>query len=387
MKKSLGLLVVAFFLAQGLWAQFYTTLPREERKALAEDYYLVGEQYEKDGQAQKGKEFKEMAFNIDPQLNPAQIQQQTLPSAAALILEGKARLAEVPPERAEAIRAVLSSRFLRLASAFLSKDTAGMLSLMDGSLYLADLNAELTQAQIASQLDAFFASTDLGGLAPSDIFELSSLTVMQVPAAQTGRWGEVYALRIRSKKDFSKQIAFWTQQQQYLYRRVGNQWLLFSVGQKLPPSTWTPKPVPTKVAGARMSPALAVDPTPTIEAAFLACINDFLRKDVTKATQYFANEVLIIRLDATLTRQEIADTFEGYFESSDFTGLTAKDILYPDSVYVVRTDRFSDMVTGPEYLLGARSRLELSQQVEFWTRFSDFYFTQENGAWRIFAIF
>ena len=105
MKKLLPLLLV--FVASGLWAQFYTTLPREDRRTLAEAYYLVGQQYEQRGENQKAQNFKDMAFNIDPGLDPANIQLKDLPSAAALILEGKAKLAAVPRTRAEATQELI----------------------------------------------------------------------------------------------------------------------------------------------------------------------------------------------------------------------------------------------------------------------------------------
>ena len=159
MKKLLSLLVLLVFVATGLWAQFYTTLPRDVRKNLAEAYYLVGRQYEQKGDTQKARNFQDMAYNIDPGLDPSNIQIQDLRSAAALILEGKAKLAAVPRTREEATQALLKSKFLRLVSAFLSKDTAGMLELMDGSLYFGDLGVEMTQAQIEGQLNSFFAGT------------------------------------------------------------------------------------------------------------------------------------------------------------------------------------------------------------------------------------
>ena len=92
------------FAASGLWAQFYTTLPREERRTLAEAYYLVGQQYEQRGDNQKAQNFKDMAFNIDPGLDPANIQLKDLPSAAALILEGKALLKEDPGKGIEKVK-------------------------------------------------------------------------------------------------------------------------------------------------------------------------------------------------------------------------------------------------------------------------------------------
>ena len=178
MKKLLPLLVL--LVSTSLWAQFYANLPRDERRTLAEAYYLVGQQYEQSGDRQKGAEYKEMAYNIDPGLDPANIQLRDLPSAASLILEGKARLAAMPRTRVEATQELIKSKFLRLVSAFLSKDTAAMLELMEGSVYFSDLGIELTQDQMQTQLNSFFASTDLSGLAPSEVFDLGSLTVSPV---------------------------------------------------------------------------------------------------------------------------------------------------------------------------------------------------------------
>lgn len=381
MKKLLPLLVLLVFVATGLWAQFYTTLPRDVRKNLAEAYYLVGKQYELKGETQKARDFRDMAYNIDPGLDPANIQIQDLPSAAALILEGKAKLAAVPRTREEATQELLKSKFLRLVSAFLSKDTAGMLELMDGSIFFGDLGVELTQAQIEQQLNGFFAGTDLTGLAPSEVYDLNSLNVAPV----TTQWGETFAIQIRAKMDFSKQVAFWSTQQKYLMHQSAGRWLLFSVGQKLPPSNWRPKPAPRVTRQA--APGLESGPQPEIKAALLACLKAFLNKDVDTASRYFANEVTIIRLNTTLSREEIAETFQGYFEDADFSAVSGEDIVDPKSIFVSPSDRFQDQSRGEEYLLTVKTRLDLSDTIPFWTRFQDYYFAEEMGAWRIFAIF
>ncbi len=381
MKKLLPLLILLVFVAAGLWAQFYTTLPRDVRKNLAEAYYLVGRQYEQKGDTQKARDFQDMAYNIDPGLDPANIQIQDLRSAAALILEGKAKLAAVPRTRKEATQELLKSKFLRLVSAFLSKDTTGMLELMDGSLYFGDLGVEMTQAQIEEQLSSFFAGTDLTGLAPSEVYDLSSLGVTPV----TTPWGETYAIQIRAKMDFSKQVAFWSTQQKYLMHQSAGRWLLFSVGQKLPPANWRPKPAPRFTPQA--ASGLESGPQPEIKAALLACLDAFMDKDVDTASRYFANEVTIIRLNTTLSRREIAETFQGYFDDADFSAVSGEDIVDPKSIFVSPSDRFPDQSRGEEYLLTVKTRLDLSDTIPFWTRFQDYYFAEEMGAWRIFAIF
>ena len=381
MKKLLPLLTLLVFVAAGLWAQFYTTLPRDVRKNLAEAYYLVGRQYEQKGDTQKARDFQDMAYNIDPGLDPANIQIQDLRSAAALILEGKAKLAAVPRTREEATQELLKSKFLRLVSAFLSKDTTGMLELMDGSLYFSDLGVEMTQAQIEEQLNSFFAGTDLSGLAPSEVYDLNSLGVTPV----TTPWGETYAIQIRAKMDFSKQVAFWSTQQKYLMHQSTGRWLLFSVGQKLPPANWRPKPAPRFTPQA--ASGLESGPQPEIKAALLACLDAFMDKDVDSASRYFANEVTIIRLNTTLSRGEIAETFQGYFDDADFSAVSGEDIVDPKSIFVSPSDRFPDQSRGEEYLLTVKTRLDLSDTIPFWTRFQDYYFAEEMGAWRIFAIF
>jgi hypothetical protein len=381
MKKLFPLLILLVFVATGLWAQFYTTLPREERKTLAEAYYLVGQQYEQKGENQKARDFKDMALNIDPGLDPANIQLQDLPSAAALILAGKAKLAAIPRTRAEATQELLKSKFLRWISALLSEDTAGMLELMEGSVYFGDLESELTQSQIGSVLDGFFASADLSGLAPTEVYDLESLTVTPV----TGPWGETYAIQVRAKMDFSDEVVFWTQAQKYLMHQSKGKWLLFSIGQKLPPSSWKPQAAPQIT---RTGPAgLEAGPQSEIEEALLACLDAFLDKDVNAAARYFADEVRIIRLDTTLTREEIAQTFMGYFEGADFSGVSGSEVVDADSIFVSPSDRFPAQSRGEEYLLTVKTRLDLSDTIPFWTRFQDYYFAEEMGAWEIFAIF
>lgn len=381
MKKLLPLLVLLAFVATGLWAQFYTTLPREERKALAESYYLVGQQYDQKGESQKARDFKDMAFNIDPGLDPSNIQLKDQPSAAALILEGKAKLAAIPRTRAEATQELIKSKFLRWVSAFLSKDSAAMLELMEGSVYFGDLDMEMNQSQMKAQLDGFFATADLGGLAPTEVFDLNSLTVSPVAT----RWGETYAIEVRAKMDFSKQVPFWARQQKYLMHQSKGRWLMFAIGQKLPPARWTPKAAPAAAPSA--AAALEAVPQPDIKAALLACLDAFLDKDVDTASRYFSDEVQIIRMNTSLSRREIAETFKGYFDQADFSSVAAGDVVDADSIFVGPTDRFPGQSRGQEYLLTVKTRLDLSDTIPFWTRFQDYYFAEERGAWRIFAIF
>jgi hypothetical protein len=130
-----------------------------------------------------------------------------------------------------------------------------------------------------------------------------------------------------------------------------------------------------------------VDELKAIREAFLASLEHFLAKQTDEASRYFSREILILRLNATLTREEMAATFEGYFEGSDFSGVTAGDVVDTGSISVEPSQRFAVQQPGPVYLLSVRTRLDLSDKIPFWTRFQEYYFSPEEGDWRIFAIF
>lgn len=385
MKRILCSVVIFLFIVGAVWAQFYEKLSREQRRELAEAYYLVSRQYAQAGEKAKAGEFERMAYNIDPGLDPSRIQLKEQPSAASLIIEGKAVLAAAPRERAEAVQQLIKSRFLRLVSSFLTKDAESMLELMDGSVYFTKLDLELKQADMRRELNGFFAQINLaGGLAPSQVFDLNSLEVATIAAASP-QWGETHAVRVRARMDFSAQVAFWEDNQQYLFHRSGTRWLLFSVGQKLPAAAWVPKQA--LETAARKAAAPQAGPGGEIREALLESLNYFLQKNVERAAQFFAEEILILRLNTSLTRQEMASTFEGYFEDSDFSGIKPSDLLDTNSISVEESDRFAQAIKGPVYLLSVKTKLDLSDKIPFWTRFQEYYFSSEEGSWKIFAIF
>jgi hypothetical protein len=138
MKRTLWLVVVILLAAGSAWAQFYERLSDAERQSLAEAYYLAGRQYAEQGLKDKGRDFEQMAYNIWPSLDPASIQPEGEPGAAAAI-------SRVRPAPSEAVEPLLRSLFLRLVSAFLTEDTGGMLELMDGTVYFTKLDRELSQ--------------------------------------------------------------------------------------------------------------------------------------------------------------------------------------------------------------------------------------------------
>jgi hypothetical protein len=382
MKRILCVGLLALLAAGASWAQFYDGLGAAERRDLAEAYYLVGQRYAQQGEPAKGREFEGMAFHIDPGLDPAALEVAGPETGPARPEYGAAPKRE-SPEVSEAMVALLRSRFLRLVSAFLTEDLPTLLSMMDGSLWFSRFDRELGQEAIAADLSNFFARADLsGGLAPSAVFDLASLEVLQVKGAPG--WGPSYAVRIRARADFSEEVAFWEQEQQYLYHPRDRQWLLFAVGSGMPPASWNPQ---APVAAPTMSAAAAVGDLRAIREAFLASLGHFLARQTGEASNYFTREILIVRLNATLTREEMAATFEGYFEGGDFSGVSAEEVVDTGSISVEPSERFAGERPGPLYRLSVRTRLDLSESIPFWTRFQEYYFSAEEGGWRIFAIF
>ncbi len=386
MKKvtSLLILIAVIILAGGQpsWGQI-KDLAQSERIELAEAYYLVSLQYGKVGEPDKAKAFLETAFAIYPGLDPEKIEIRDVPTAALLILKGETKIL-APPERIDANIRLIRSKFLRLISSFLAKDTGSFLELFDGSVYLTALDREFSRDEIRTGMDDFFATASLRGLVPSQFYDINSLEITGAPASIPKSWGETYILTIDAKIDFSSAISFWDIRQQFLIHRTEKGWLFFSSGRSLPPSDWKPM----RAAGGISAPPLPeAGPGKEIKEAFLSCLSYFLRKDVSNAAGFFADEVLILRLNVNLSRDELASTFAGYFEAYDFSKLRLEDVLEQKSIIVEESPSFSENKGLTAYLLTVKTRLDLSDTIPFWTRFQEYYFTQEQGAWKIFAIF
>ena len=77
----------------------------------------------------------------------------------------------------------------------------------------------------------------------------------------------------------------------------------------------------------------------------------------------------------------------GYFDTLDFTGITTDSLIYPDSIFLVRSFKFKNQLALPVYLLTVKTKIDLSGKIPFWTRYQEYYFTKDEGIWKIFAIF
>jgi len=381
MKKLSIYIIVLMLITQVSWAQFYQELASEQREELAEAYYLVGTEYLKVDKPGKGADFKSMAYNINPRLQPEKIKEKDLPQAAKLILSREGFFIGEKPE------SLLRSKFKRLVGSFLAEDITSILEFVKGSLYINKLQTEATRQEIAGALTDFFAAVSLKGLAPSELFNFNSITFNWDQHDKAARWGETCLLTIQSKGDFSDYTCLWESEQGFLFSKIGGKWHIISIGKEIPPVSWKPQGVTSRVITRDES---SDQGRVQVKTAFMECVSFFLDKDIRSATEYLHDQIKILRLNTTLSKEEMISTFQGYYENSDFTGVNPQDVINEESIFVEMSERFSSEIPGQVYLLTVKTRLDLSDQIPFWTRFQEYFFTEEpvkGGDWKIFAIF
>ena len=385
MRKTIVLSVLLLSFAAGLvWAQFWKNYTDTDRRATAEAYWLAGSQYQKIGQPEVGGSFKAMAREIDPTLDPNAISDQTLPSAAELLAQG--RTTEIAAGAPGIPTGAVSSFFLRFLGALVEKDPAGIAGFLDGSVYLTRIPAEVTRSDAQAAMAYFFKNAPLKDLKPSQVYNLDSIVVRREPPAAQAAWGEAYTLTINAAADYSQYVSFWDMTQQFFVRRVSGNWYVFGYGPTMPPLTWTPQEAEPPAAQLAPTAAADSDAGSSISQAFTSCVSALLKKDAEGALAHMSQSIHFLRMRQSVTRDELRTTLQGYFDTADFKNAGASDVLNLDSVFVEPSASPVDGVTGDIYMLNVQSRMDLSAGIPFWSSYQRYYFVQEAGNWVIFAI-
>jgi hypothetical protein len=366
------------------WSQFYKDYDDATRRSLAEATWLAGKQYQAVGKTAKGAEYVEMAFHIWPDLDTSSISDAVaLPSAAELLAQGTPLLVTAPADEQSAAR-TLSSFFLRFVAALLDEDAPAAAGFLDGSVYLVKLGSEVSRIDAEDQLAALFEGVSLSGLGPSDVYDLDTLVTSKAPASMSAAWGDTWIMKVRAKADFSQYLPFWEQQQQFYVRSDASQRYIAAIGQGAPPAAWKPaKAAPVAAAAPAASEAETVQ---AVRDAWTGCLTAFLAKNADAAVTFMDDEVRLLRMQQTVSRDELKASFLGTFDATDFGGLTLEDLIEAQTVFVQRTTDYESEVGGPVYLLGAKARMDLSDTIPFWTTWQAYYLHPVDGAWRIFAI-
>jgi len=365
------------------WSQFYRDYDDATRKSLAEATWLAGKQYQAVGKTAKGAEYIEMAFHIWPDLDTSSISDIALPTAAELLAQGGARLIAAPADEQSAAR-TLSSFFLRFVAALLDEDAPAAAGFLDGSVYLIKLGSEVSRTDAQDQLATLFEGVSLAGLGPSDVYDLDTLVTTKAPASLSAAWGDTWILSANARADFSEYLPFWEKQQQFFVRSDASQRYIAAIGQGAPPAAW--RPATAAPAAAAAPTASEAETAQAVKDAWTGCLTAFLSKNADAAVTFMDDEVRLLRMQQTVSREELKASFVGTFESTEFGGITLEDLVDPETVFVQRTSDFESEVDGPVYLLGAKATMDLSDTIPFWTTWQGYYFHSVDGAWSMFAI-
>jgi hypothetical protein len=382
MRNRVFVAVLLLLAGTGLaWSQFWKDMGASERQTLGESYWLAGDRYEAVGKVEKGREHKALARLIWPDLDPAAITESDQPSAAELLASGRARPLGAA---ADAATPALNSFFLRFVGALLDEDATAVAGFLDGSVYLSSVPVEMTRGQARDQLAAMFDEVSLAGYTPSSVYDLDSIVISPAPPAVAASVGEAYTLRVDARADFSSALAFWEERQQYFVRRAPEGWSIFAIGRSAPPAGWRPRQAPAvEAATVVVSDAEASE---AIVDAFTGCLSAFLAENADGALAFMADEVTFLRLRQTVTRDELSTTFLGYFETTDFGGAGVDDVVDTAAIFVEPADSPVDGVNGRVYRLNAEALVDLSATIPFLGKYQRYYFREEAGDWKIFAI-
>jgi hypothetical protein len=385
MKKRFILAAVLLCAATILgWSQFYKDYDDATRKSLAEATWLAGKQYQAVGKTAKGAEYVKMAFHIWPDLDTSSISNAiALPSAAELLAQGSTQIIAAPADERSAAR-TLSSFFLRFVAALLDEDAPAAAGFLDGSVYLIKTRSEVSRPDAEEQLAALFEGVSLAGLGPSDVYDLDTLVTAKAPASLSAAWGDTWILKVNARADFSEYLPFWEKQQQFYVRSDASQRYIAAIGQGVPPAAWRPAEAAPLAAAA--PEAGAAEDAQAVRHAWEGCLEAFLSKNADVAVTFMDDEVRLLRMQQTVSREELEASFNGTFESTDFGGLTLEDLVDPETIFVQRTSDYEAEVEGYVYLLGAKARMDLSDTIPFWTTWQAYYFRSVDGDWKIFAI-
>jgi hypothetical protein len=383
MRKTIILSVLLLSLSAGLWAQFWEDYTNKQRETVGEAYWLAGQQYQAIGKTEKGSQYMAVAKQIYPQLDPAMIADQALPSATELLARGGTT--EIGSGAAGVPAGAISSFFLRFVGTLLDKDADAVVEFLDGSVYLSGLSAEVTREEARPALAAFFKDAPLEELQPSAVYDLESVVVSGTSAAMHAVWGEAYVLTVNAKVDYSEHVGFWEMKQRFFIRRVSGNWYLFAYGRTPPPLTWAPQgasPSPEK------APAVAqiAEASASIAEAFKACMSSLLTEDAEGALVHMSPSIRFLRLRQSVTKEELKTTLQGYFETTDFASASTEDVVDLDSVFVEPSTSPVEGVAGDVYMLNVKAKVDLSGSIPFWSSFQRYYFINVSGNWVIFAI-
>ena len=129
-----------------------------------------------------------------------------------------------------------------------------------------------------------------------------------------------------------------------------------------------------------------VDETKAVVETFNSFLEALLRKDAEGAAGHVQQNVRFLKLNQTVSREELKTSLQGYFDTADFGSQTPTDVVDSDSLFVERVTSPVDGVDGTVYVLNAKAKIDLSASVPIWSTYQRYYFARDGEDWKIFAL-
>ena len=382
MRNRLFVAVLLLLVGAGFaWSQFWKDMGDRERQALGESYWLAGQQYEAVGKIEKGREHKALARLIWPDLEPAAITDQEQPSAAELLASGRAKPIG---GAADSVTPALNSFFLRFVGAILDEDAAAVAGFLDGSVYVSSVPVELERAQAQVELAALFEGVSLSGYTPSSVYDLDSIVISPAPQGVSASVGESYSLRVAARADFSAALSFWEKRQQFFIRKAPEGWSIFAIGQTPPPAGFRPqRAAAVAAAPAELSDAEASD---AVTDAFTGCLSRIPREERRRRPRLHGRRGGLPAPAPDGEPRGAAHDIPRLLREHRFRGSSVEDIVDTENIFVEPAASPVDGIAGKVYRLNAEALVDLSATIPFLGTYQRYYFREEAGDWKIFAI-
>lgn len=360
-------------------------LSPEKKTEMAESYYLAGLQYEEVGKLDLAAGMRRLAFELKPDLDPEAIGEQQ---------REKIDLPDRPP--AEEVdttgwtSSLVVSQLLRLASAFLAHDSDAIVSMLDGSVFVAGMN--VTRSQAHTVLDALFAERSLAGISLGQIYDVDNVIAHRYGIG-TGALEDAFEVSLDARMDLSADVPFWGTQQRFVLRPVGDTWLvsaiLFSNEQRVP-ANWSPAPMESAAEAERRMHASAarikaLADRSSVVTAVIDGADRFLEKDTAGVLAAVDHEIRLPDGSA-VTRESLRTMLDDYFGSSPYRGLTADEVIEVGMVEALDADG------GGADGGSARYRVEVTFAAQYQEAFPSFRSGQSlelrdaDGRWVVYAI-
>lgn len=363
MKKIFIIIILSFCVLGVGYTQFYSDLPYQEKKELAEAYYLVGQQYIKVGKIDKGNDFINMAYRIFPDLRSDDIETGEAPTRKKTEIIGTWQPRYNPVPTGVTAENAVKYHFSKFLRGFFTEDKDTMLEVVDKKLFLPGIEPGIPKAELDARLQYLFLQEDISTIPPSQIADLQSITVKPVDRYI---WQASVKPAQNRSYDIESYLPYGTEKLTFYFRVVGESWLIFAF-HELPPQV-----------------SNIVSPEESIKDTMVACIQAFTSQKPKEASRYFTDPFLNIPFGKEVSREELVATFEGYFENYDFgtIGTQRIDFQIIESTEVTHPG-------GKAYKVRMDFDTDLGETFPFWESLTGYYlvFDDREEAWRIFAIF